>query len=251
MRVVGDLATPANILQVEKTPEVDEFKPFNGRFIVPVPDGAALDVTSDSYILPQDSGSVPVQAAQALLAQFPMYDHIVWNFLLEALDVAELDLTATGPAGEITRAQVGRGSGPNSGTAPNSCMVPPTNLSSGAPGCLVTDTIDIGPVTGGAGADEFLVWWHIASWNTTDDIASNFGTFNGANQPAQRELAEVDQEPGFFDVYISHDDGASWTGPLGRLEPTDLVSFGTLVRLAFLNTSASNRAYVIAYSVMF
>jgi len=252
MRVIADLAS-FDIIQVEKTPELGEANTFNGRFALPVPDGASVDVDDSTYILPQDGGDLATQLAQNLLARFPMYSHIVYNFLLEDADIADLDLTATGPAGQATRVITGRGIGPGTlGQAPNTTSLPPQHTILGVPqpGCLVTDVVDIGPVTGGAGADEFLAWWYIWEFDTTHDVASDYGVTAGDNTPASRDITETDQEPSNFEVYISHDNGANWT-PIGHIEPTDLITFNTQVRMAFLNTSASDRVYLAAYAFMF
>jgi hypothetical protein len=110
--------------------------------------------------------------------------------------------------------------------------------------------VDIGPMTGGAGADEFLLWWYIWEFDTTEDVASDYGATAGANTPAYRNVFEVDQEPLGWEVWITHSNGASWTGPVGRIEPTDLIVFNTQVRLAFLNRTATKR-YLAAYAFMF
>lgn len=257
MRVVADLATN-DILQVEKSPEIGEFNPFNGRYALPVPDGTELDVDSSSVIVPQNGTTdLAAVAAANLLARFPMYGNIAYNFLLEAADIAALDL-ALAPAVSaiagntpITRAQVGRGAGLNTGTAPNSVALLPDNtrVAPNRPGMLITDTIDITAPTSGAGADEFLVWWQLYDFNTTEDTRSDFGIFNGNNTPSERQISEIDQEPGTLSVFISHDDGTTWT-PVGRLEPTDLITFDLSVRLAFLNTGPA-KLYIAAYAVMF
>jgi hypothetical protein len=252
MRIVGDIVN-YDVLQVEKTPDPKDASPFNGRFGIPVPGGASVHVDSDSYILPQDGGDLASQCAQALLAQFPMYSHIVYNFLLEGPDIADLDLAATGPGGEQTRVQTGRGIGPDPiGQVPNTTLIHPQHIVLGVPrpGCLVTDVVDIGPMTGGAGADEFLLWWYIWEFDTTEDVASDYGATAGANTPAYRNVFEVDQEPLGWEVWITHSNGASWTGPVGRIEPTDLIVFNTQVRLAFLNRTATKR-YLAAYAFMF
>jgi len=257
MRIIGDL-TSFDILQVEKTPQLNEDQPFNGRFAVSVPEPGSVDVDRNSYILPVDGGDVSSLAMQRLLAQFPMYSNVVFNPLLESSDVGDLDLSATPAVSAIggttvrTRAQTGRSTGPLPlGSVPNMTAILPQNdaASPVRPGMLVTDTIDIGPLTGGAGADEFLVWWKIYSFNTTDDIMSSYGATAGVNQPAIKEITEIDQEPANFLVYISHDDGTTWTS-IGRQEPTDLIVFDTDVRLAFVNTG-SNKIYLASYAILF
>jgi len=257
MRVIGDFAT-YDILQVEKTPEVGEFNPFNGRFAIPVPDGAALEVTPASYILPQDGGDVAALAAAGLLAQFPMYDHVAFNFLLEAADVVDLDTSALPAVSPIlgvtvrTRAQFGRGVGPNPGMWPNMTALLPVNNHVAPPrlGMLVTNTIDIGPATGGAGADEVMVWWHSYQFDTTHDVVSDFGATSGQNGPAFKEISERDQEAS-ISVFVSNDDGVTWHGPIGRMEPTDLFVFDTSVRVAFVHTSTSGKLYLGAYAILF
>lgn len=249
--VIVDLGSD-EILQVIKTPESNEATLFNGRYALPIPPGASFEITGSSYIFPQDGSDVASELAGALLAQYPMYENIVYNFLLDETDIADLDLVATGPSGAITRAQVGRAVGPAPiGQAPNTTALLPLNdnVVPNRPGMLVTDTIDIGPVTGGAGADEFLVWWYFWDFDTTDDINADFGLFAGTNTPAYRQLFEVDQEQSDLQVYISHDDGATWTA-IGLLEPTDLITFDTSVRLAFRWTG-SDKIYLGAYAIMF
>lgn len=251
MRVIADLSS-GSILQVEKTPDLGALKPFNGRVSVAVPEGAALDVGPSSYVLPVDGGDVSSLAMTAFFVQFPMYENILFNPLLTASDIADLDLTATGPSGEITRAQVGRGVGPLVlGHAPNGVAILPTNnsIAPTRPGCLVTNTIDITVPTSGAGADEFLVWWKLYEFETSHDVMSDFGATNGLNTPAIRSIKEIDQEPGGFQVYLSHDDGVTWS-PIGRMEPTDMVTYGTLVRLAFVNTS-SVKYFLSSFALMF
>jgi len=257
-RIIGDFAT-SDILQVEKTPEIGELNPFNGRFAMPVPDGAAFEVTPTSYILPQDGGDLGATLAAALLAQFPMYENIAYNFLLEAADVGDLDLSLApavaniGSIPVLTRAQSGRAAGPGSvGMWPNMTAILPQNnfVTPNRPGMLVTDTIDITVPTAGAGADEFLLWWNLLEFETDHDIQSDFGGTAGINQPATKSIGEVDQEPAGLQVFLSHDDGATWVGPVGRMEPTDLMTFNTSVRILFTNTGPT-KIYLAGYSVMF
>lgn len=251
MRVIADLASN-RLIRTQPDPAVGASAAMNGQFVVPVPEGAAVTLTPTSYLTPQNVGSVPGQAAAALLARYPMYSNVAYNFLLEASDVAALDLAATGPGGIITRAMVGRGAGLSTGIAPNSTVIlPQNNLAAGPPrpGCLVTDTIDIGPATGGAGAEEAMLWWKVASFSTSEDVLHGYGVNAGANNPSIRSLNETSQEPAGFSVSVSNDDGASWF-PAPRLTPVDLGVFDTRVRVAFTNTSA-NRVYLLAFAVLF
>jgi len=251
-RIVVDLPTN-DVLQVEKTPDEGVESIFNGRYSLPIPEGSAVEVNAASYVLPQDGGDLASECAAALLARYPMYAHIAFNYLLEAADVADLDLAALGPSGESARIQTGRGVGPGVfGQAPcSTAILPQNNVTAGPPrpGCVVTDTIDIGPVTGGAGADEFMVWWQLYEFDTDDDVRSNFGATLGQNDPAYRNIIETDQEPAGLTAYISNDDGVTWVAA-ARLEPTDLGVFDTAVRIAFVNTS-TDKLYLAAYAILF
>ena len=252
MRVVCSLAD-ASIVQVEKTPEVGDVRPANGRFYVPVPEMVSVDVDTASYVLPVDGGDVSSLAYQALLVTFPMYGQVVFNPLLTPADVTDLDLTAVfTPTGDVTRAIVGRGVGPLPlGIMPNVVGILPQNnkVAPPRPGLLVSDTIDIGPLTGGAGADEFMVAWHLYDFDTGEDITSGFGATAGKNDPAIRSITEADPEPAGFEVWLSHDDGANYI-QMDRLVPTDFMVYGSLLRIAFRNTGSSLRL-VAAYSILF
>lgn len=253
MRVVADIAT-ANIIQVEKSPVVGDLRPYNGKFAVPIPEMVAVEVDSDSYVLPVDGGDVTSLAMAKLLVEFPMYENVVFNPFLTAADVADMDLTATfTPTGDVTRAIVGRGTGPlPTGCVPNVVGVLPQNgrVSPARPGVLISDTIDISAATSGVGADEFLVWWKLYELSTSEDVSSDYGATAGQNTPALRNLVEADPEPSGFAVYISHDDGATYT-QVSRVTPTDLGTFGTDVRIAFVNTNTSARRYIASYAILF
>jgi hypothetical protein len=258
MRILADLASN-DILQVEKTPPVGDPVPINGKYVVDVPEGAPVQVDANSYILNGgvvDAGSVVTHAFAGLLAQFPQYDNIVFNPLVIADDVNDLDLTASfmePPDTWATRAQVGRGSvDPQEGLAPNSTAILPVNTAgsgSNRPGMLITDTIDISAATSGAGAREFVVYWRLYSFTTSDDVMSDYGATAGLNDPAIRSISEADQEPTDFQVYLSLDDGAVYF-PVGRLEPIAFCVPGTSLRLAFRNDSAS-KIYLGNYALLF
>jgi hypothetical protein len=246
VRVVANLADAA-ILQVEKTVPTGEARPFNGRYAVAIPEMAAVEVTPTSYVLPVDGGDVSSLAMAGLLVQYPMYSNVVFNPLLTASDMADLDLTAVfTPTGDISRAMIGRGAGPGpTGCSPNSVCILPLNAAviPNRPGVLITDTITI------AGAQEFMVWWHMVELDTTEDVTSSYGATNGLNTPSYRELTEADPEDAGFAVWISNDDGVTYTA-INYLEPTDLGVLGTDLRLAFVNNTSARR-FITAFAILF
>lgn len=257
MRILVDLATN-KILQVEKTPEIGESTPINGKYIVDVPEGSYVEVDSSSYVLNAgviDSGSVVSLAFANLLANYPMYDNILFNPLILASDVNDIDLSATVPDGTSTlstRAQVGRGSpDPQEGLSPMSTAILPLNntVSPSRPGLLVTDTIDITSFTSGVGAREFMVYWKLFEFTTSEDITSNYGSTSGLNEPSIKYIVESNQEPVDFEVLLSVDDGSTYY-PVGRLEPIAFCNPNVSIRIAFKNES-SNKIYVANYAVMF
>lgn len=251
MRVIAQLAD-ASVVQVEKIPEQDVPKNISGKFVVPLPEMAAVDVTSSSYVLPVDGGDITSLAMAAMLVQYPMYEYVIFNPFLSAADVADLDLAGTlSITGDMTRAFTGRGSGLlPTGVAPNSVGLLALNdrVSPSRPGLLVTDTIDVSVITSGVGADEVMVWWKIYGLDTTEDVTSSYGETAGVNEPASRTIAELDQEPFGLDVFVSNDDGVSWT-QVYRLTPTDLAVFGSQFRLAF-RSMRTDRVYLAAYALM-
>ncbi len=264
MRILADLPTN-EILQVEKVPEIGALVPVNGKYVIPIPEGVTTYVESDSFILPaSDPGSVIAQSYAGLLAGLPMFENILFNPLLTDADIDDLDLTAVfregNPLVEFpTRAQTGRGTGGplTSGQASNSTAILAANdsVSPVHPGILVTDTIDIGPLTLDplgvpVGADEFAVYWYVYEFNTTEDIHSDFGTLAGTNDPALRNILEIDQEPADFEVHLSINDGVTFT-QVQRLVPISFCDKGTLLRIAFKNLNPTNKVYVAAYAILF
>ena len=252
MRVISDLST-YSIIQAEKTPEIGDFRAFNGKISVPIPEQVSLDITSSSYVLPVDGGDVSSLAFAALLVQYPMYSNAVHNPLLDPGDIADLDLTAVfTPTGDITRAFVGRGAGPlPTGLMPGSVGVLGRNTKVGParPGLLISQTIDIGPMTGGLGADEFMVWFALQDVDTSEDVTSDFGATAGQNTASVRSIAEADPNPSGFETWLSHDDGANYI-LMDRLTPTDFGAFGTLLRIAFRNTGSVKRR-ILSYAILF
>lgn len=264
MQVVFNIASNA-VVTTQSDPEVGESTTVNGQFLMVIPPGAAVTVDASST-----PATVSLAAATELLVRFPMYDHVLYNWFLDSTDVADLDLSGSAPQptsgtvaagtppsmdpGSVPRCQVGRGSGPApTGVAPNSVALLAPNLvdTPGATfGCIVTNAVDLtpyNPVT--PGTDNVMMWWEIATVTTTEDIAHGYGTTAGQNTPSLRRLEKVDQEPPGFMVYVSVDDGASWY-EAPYLQPTDLVTSGTDLRIAFVNET-SEKVYLTGFAVLF
>jgi len=257
VRILADIATN-QILQVEKTPPEGNPVAHNGRYSIPVPEGVSVKVAPDSVVLPSnDPNSVVQQSYAGLLSQIPLFDNILFNPLIEAADMDDLDPTGVLTVGSdtfVSRNQIGRGTmGPfPAGTTPNSVALLPQNdtVSPSRPGVLVTNTIDISTITGGAGASDFAVYWYFYDFDTTVDVRASVGSFAGQNTPAIRNIVEVDQEPLDLEVFISVNNGVSYF-PVQRLVPISFCSNGTQIRIAFKNTNPGGRKYLAAYALLF
>lgn len=241
--------TESVIIQVAPTPPVGTYTPVNGKFVVDVPDGVPVPpINVDSRII-NPINNVVDPIFQGLLRAFPGYRHTVYNALLTSTDIALLDATATFPFDPGPPAQswpVRFQTGGGSGVAPGSVALLPANLYAFAPkpGLIVTDTIDIGPLTGGLGAKSFLVYWKVYQMSVSDDVM-NYST--GENTSAIKNLVEMDQT--MIECFLSVNDGAGYT-PVTRLSPCVTCDPGTLIRLAFVNHNPF-KVYLAAYAVMF
>jgi len=234
MRAIIDLAS-SRILGTEATPDVGQSSVVNGKYVFPIPEGAAVSVDSSSYLFPQDAGSLTGKSASELLIRYPMFSNILYNALIDTADITDLDPSGIGPNSEITRAVFGRAVGPlPTGISPNSIAILPINTAAATnrPGCLVTSTITFIP-----GADEAMLWWKIASVSSTEDINHGYLTTAGVDVPSYRTVVETDQEPAGFSAYISNDNGSTWYEAT-RLIPTDLFVYG--------DTKATATATVVA-----
>lgn len=259
MRIFADLVDN-RIIQVGKNPTDGEAMAVNGMYSIPVPDGVSVKVRPNSVVLPSNSPDSVIQQSYAgLLAQLPMFDNILFNPLIEASDMDDLDPSGALVTGNPlvtyeSRNQIGRGTGGPlpAGTAANSVALLPQNdtVSPSRPGVLVTDTIDIGPATGGAGAASFAVYWYFYEFETTVDARASVGTFANQNTPALRRIIEIDQEPGDLEVFLSVNDGVSYH-PVQHLEPISFCSANTSIKIAFLNANPTTRRYLAAYALLF
>lgn len=262
MRIVATIADD-QIIQVEKNPSIGENIPRNGTYLVPIAEGVKVAVTSSSFVLPSSHpDSVVARNFAGLLAQFPQFENILYNPLIEDTDINDLDPDAVLNEGSpitathVSRLQLGRGTGGPlpSGNAANSIALLESNDSAGVgferPGVLITDTIDLGPLTSNQGATEFAVYWYIYSFSTSMDVRTSFGLFSGENSPAIRSVAEVDQEPSDFQAFISINDGANFF-PVERLVPISFCTPGLFIRLAFRNSNPDLKYYLAQYGVLF
>jgi len=262
MQVVFNLASNA-VVTTQSDPEVGETTTINGQYALVIPPGAAVTVDATST-----AASVALDAATELLVRYPMYDHVLYNYFLDSTDIADLDLSSGAPQptsgtvsgggaptldpGPVPRCQVGRGAGPAPvGSAPNSVAILPQNGVDLNPtfGCVITDTVDLTPFNPGTpGTDNVMMWWEVAEVNTTEDIAHGYNVTAGVNSPAFRQLEKIDQEPAGLLVYASVDDGVTWF-EAPYLQPTDLVTSGTDLRVAFVNESTT-KIYLTGFAIL-
>lgn len=282
MRIHVDLsshvAKDPRIIQAEMTPEMVEDltddrqgTPINGKYLIPVPLGRDFHVDESSYVLDGggaiDGGDVASIGFAHLLAAFPQYGNIYFNPLLTEDTLGELvsdpnvlpfvDRTVNPVQRMGVRYQVGRKTGdPLPGQAPNMTALLPTNttVTPTRPGLIVTQAIDIGPYTLDCnevevGADHFMLYWKLYRFQTSQDVAADYGALAGTNTPAIKKVYEVDQEDPNFRAYISIDDGANWCH-VGLLEPIGFCQKSKSVRVAFRN-DGPDKLYLAHFAVMF
>jgi len=262
MRVYADVnripdAPPepvSTIIQVGPTPPVGTSTPINGKFVVDIPDGVVVPPVTDTTCLINSASPdyLPWSIYSGLRDSFPAYQNVIFNQLLTSVDMAALDLVATfpfdpGPPARFwpSRCQVGRDV-PPAGVAPGSVALLPENPYSSPPhpGLLITSTIDISLITGGAGAKEFVVYWKVYGMSDTADVMNYT---SGSNSPTLKNLVEIPQDT--IECFISVNGGGGYT-PVSRLSPCVTCGPGTLVKLAFVNHTSS-KVFLTAYAVMF
>jgi hypothetical protein len=281
MRIHVDLTSHLSgdpqIIQVEKVPEnietagdPDAGTALNGKYLIPVPLGRDFHVDELSYVLNAgdvDGGDVASIGFAHLLASFPQYGNIYFNPLLTAEHLVEVvtdpanqafvDRTVT-PAQQMgPRFQTGRASGnPDPGQAPNMTALLPANtrVTPNRPGLFIGESIDIGPYTldcnsNEVGADQFMLYWKIYRFDTSADVAADYGALAGTNTPAVKKVYEIDQEDPDFRAYVSVDGGANWCA-VGLLEPVGFCQKTTDIQVAFRN-DGSDKLYLAHFAVMF
>lgn len=251
----GASETTSVILQVAPSPPEGTATPINGKFVVDIPDGVYPPrINAGSRLINLASpGYMTGQIYDGLQRSFPGYQNFIFNQLLTSTDDSRLDPSATFPVDSgppehhwKVRYQSGRSGAPPLGMAPGGVALLPENSHTvpSRPGLIITNTLDIGPYTGGLGAKSFIVYWKVYTMDTSHDVM-DFGT--GENIPAVKNLIEAPQD--LLEAFLSVNDGAGYT-PVNRLSPCVTCDPGTLIRLAFVNHNPF-KVYITAYAVMF
>jgi hypothetical protein len=248
MRAYVDLATllagDPEVVQIEKSPALGEVTTINGKFVVPFLEGVNLDTTAPS-VLPIDGDDLSSQSYAHLLNRYPSYDHVYFNPLLQVAHINEFDLTAKDiSTGDVFPTRV------QTSVAPNRVALPAINssVSPSRPGMVMTNQIDISAKKA-AGADDFLVYWKIYRVTHTHDYTSAYGVHAGENDPSLTQLVEIDQKDSNFQVFISNNDGNTFT-QVERLKPLGLCDKGTNIKLMFRNHS-TEKIYLATFGFLF
>lgn len=265
------------IIQVQRVPVEgsDGDEAINGKYVLPMPLDLDFPIYKTDHILDAggniDADSIVSKGYAALLARFPQYENIYFNPLLTSDHVSELvtvtgsssptehfiDRSLTPPTIFYPRFQTGREEGvPDDGQMPTHTAMLAANdtVSPARPGLIVAAEIDIGPYTldcdgKAVGTDEFLLFWKLYKFNVTEDIAADYGLYEGRNEPALRMIEETDDEPDGFSAYISIDGGVNWCRA-SLLEPLAFCDKTKKVSIAFRNDTAG-KLFLASYALMF
>ena len=251
MHILGSVSNTNKVLSSGFEPEFGGSTRVNGQYVFPLPYSVGVEIDSASYMTPQDSGSIPGQAAAEFLIRFPMYDHVVFNYFLEPSDMSGVSINSGAPQpttatvnptpppwaaytpGPVPRTQLRS----LSGAVPNSVAMLPLDALNGTYGVVLTDNIDISALNpSNPGTDEVMLWWALAKASTSEDVVRGFGATAGLNTPSVRALESLDPELAGVYVYASNDGGTSWYR-VDYMEPIDLSVSGTDLRFAFINTT--------------
>jgi hypothetical protein len=254
MRLIVDVATD-RIVQGASTPDRGGTADVTGRWVFPIPEGAAVTVSETSTL-----AAVEVDCLAEFLIRYPMYDFIIGNWFREDADLDDIDTTpGSGPLATPERYWMGRGPGvANPGVAPNCLRLPAMNTraSTNQPGQLVIGAIDLAVASGTfpgipGGTDEVMLWWKLVRLTESDDIIQPYGSWVGSdtNHPAVKTMQEISQVPHDLDVYVSNDDGATWYQAY-YLEPIDLFNLDTRFKVAFVNRGDSD-IQLLAFCALF
>jgi len=117
----------------------------------------------------------------------------------------------------------------------NTCAILPKNENTNANGVVITDIITT------TSKDKFLVYWKVAIISYGQEQSVN------ANVPSVMTYQILD--PNDIQVYISNDDGVSYT-EADYLTPVSFPSASTTLRLAFVNNSL-NKIHLLGYAIIY
>jgi hypothetical protein len=243
------------IVQGTSTPELGATADVTGRWVFPIPEGAAVEVDETSTI-----ASTEIDCLAEFLIRYPMYDFIIGNWFREDSDLDEINaMSGAGPLTTPLRYWMGRGTGgANPGIAANCLKIPAMNTraATNQPGQLVIGPLDLSVASGTfpgipGGTDEVMLWWKIVRFTESEDIIQPYGSWVGSdtNHPAVKSMHEISQAPSDLDVYVSNDDGATWFQAY-YLEPIDLTNLDTRFRVTFVNRGDSD-IQLLAFCALF
>ena len=190
---------------------------MNGKYLLDEPE------TTKVSLSPNDIGTIQSDIQDSFLALYPDYTGITFKTLPVQSD---FDASAVFIS-SISRCQLG--------SNPNHCAILPKNENTNAYGVLITDTITT------TSKDKFLVYWKVATVSYGQEQSIN------ANVPSTMTYQILD--PSDIQVYISNDDGVSYT-EANYLTPVSFPSASTTLRLAFVNNSL-NKIHLLGYAILY
>ena len=202
-----------------------------------------IPISSSSYVYPRDNGNVIKSVIEpSFLSTYPSYQGVIYNPLLDSADMT-FDSTKTFPDPNE----------PNptryiTGDTPNVFGVAKRNDTKGymLRGFAISDEIDIGALTGGAGAQTFLVYWKAVTRAFSLDRTETPNT-TSFNTPATLTYTEAD--PSLLKVYISINNGVSYE-EVSNLTPISVSQSTTSLRIAFTNESTED-VTILSYAIMY
>lgn len=256
MRVFVDLATE-RIVRVAPTPSPGEITVVNGKWALEIPEGADVAITDTDTL-----SNIELDCLAELLVRYPMYDNILGSWFREATDMDVINQsTGSGvfPALPLRYRMGRKTTTTDPGVAPNCLEIPAVNTrgATNQPGQLVLGPIDLAVAQPGfpgipLGTDEVMLWWKVASFNTTADVTTPSGgwTAPNTNTPSFKQIIEpAGHTPSGFKAYVSNDNGVTWFEAY-YLEPIDLVNNGTQFKVCFVN-EGDDPVHLLGFCALF
>lgn len=184
--------------------------PFQGFRVVAVPDNLAIDESASPF----DATSLRDQKFAALLASAPRYSFVYYDDLVDATlwDLTDPDISGgVGDSTTFLSPQVGADLGQ-----------------------LQSVTIDI---SADGSFDDFALYWDLYTISRTQTGQTSQVTY-------------VEETPDLVDVFISNDDGASYT-QASYLSSTLMIGSGNQLKVRFQNTSTTTRYYLGSVAILY